>query len=460
VESATAKRARVAREIFFDRLKPGALQDALPLAMLYLEGGALRWLDVFMVRREVGAESTLAAGLAQHPRALLEAWLKQYQDHLEDLDTAAIQSGFAATRYFEVLPPVGLLPASTLTFEIVFGRMTLLQSFFPPTVEVEFAFVPSDEIAALVQDALALPAIDLRADDEDLDHLAVLVVAPVTRQELEAHKRALQSVVRPVRAASAGLLAKRSPFESLVRIGLPQVATSPDPAEQQQGAAWQEAIKGARAAADKITLGRGMFWYLRKRQLPYTAEISGATLRLAGDATALDAELDKRLAADKHITEFNALMKALPRIAQAEVVNLLAAPRLAVSPKLGDKVFATSDILRRSAFAAIAKARDASTATGGPKFDHASILTVARQFGDPKLGEGFDALLDASSSETRTALTSEKVVKAIEDSGVAPGLDRAARLLPADKQAGFASDLAKAAAEGRSEDVKKLAGGG
>lgn len=461
VENAEAKRARVAREIFYDRMRPGALQEALPLAMLYLEGGALRWLDMYLVRREIGAESTLAAGLAQRPRALLEAWLHQYRDQLDDVDTAAIQAGFAATRYFEVLPPVGPLPASTLTFENQLGAMTLLQSFFPPLVDVEFAFVPSDELAALVQDALALPPIDLHAADEDLDHLSLLVVAPVPRQELEAHKRALQSVVRPVRAAAAGMLAKRSPFESLVRIGSPAAVAQPDPSQQQLAAAWQAALHGARAAANKVTLGRGMFWYLRKRQLPYTAEITGTTLRLAGDAGALDAEVSNRLVADKRAEEFTTLIAPLPRLAQAEVVNLLAAPRLAISPSLAStaKLPATSDILRRSAFTALAQARTAAEGTTGTKFDHAAVLGVVRKFGDPHLGEGFDALLQATDEETRKKLTTAKAVTTIETSGVAPELDRAARLLPVEKQPEFAADLAKAAAAGSVEQVRKLVTG-
>jgi hypothetical protein len=455
VENADAKRARVAREIFFDRVRPGALQDALPIAMLCLEGGALRWLDAYMVRREVGAESTLAAGLAQRPRALVEAWLKQYQDQLDDVDTAAVQSGFAATRYFEVLPPVGPLPAATLYFEEQLGRMTLLQSFFPPVVDVEFAFIPSDELAALVQDALALPPIDLHAGDEDLDHLSVLVVAPVTRQDLEANKRSLQTLVRPVRAAAAGMLAKRSPFETLVRIAQP--LPPPGPQEQQLAAAWQSAVERARAETAKITLGRGLFWYLRKRQLPYTSEIAGTSLRLTGDAASVEAELKKRIEADQRVQDFDKLSGALPRLAQADLVNLLAAPRFALSPTLPQNILATSDILRRSAFGALLQARDAAEAAHAA-FDHAAVLKVARAYGDPNLGQGIDALLQAADAEARGMLVTPKAAKTIEASGVAPELDRAARLLPVKEQPGFAADLARAADAGNVEALRTLAG--
>jgi hypothetical protein len=362
VENANAKRSRVAREVFFDRQRPGALQDALPLAMLCLEGGALRWLDVYMVRREVGAESTLAAGLAQRPRALLEAWLKQHQDHLDDIDTATVQAGVAAARQFETLPPVGPMPASTLRFETQLGQLTLLQSYFPPLVDCEFAFIPSDELAALVQESLALPAIDLRAADQDLDHLAILIVAPVTRQELEAHKRTLQSVVRPIQAASAGLIAKRSPFESLVRISQPDLLVRPPAlvniAPDELAQAWQRAIEATRTQLNAAMQGRGMFWYLRKRQLPYTAEISSATLRLAGDAATIDAEVDVRVRADDTLARFNGITARIPILARAETANLLASPRLALSAGLKNNVLATSDLLRRSAFAALSTRSD------------------------------------------------------------------------------------------------------
>lgn len=450
VENANAKRARVAREVFFDRQRPGVLQDALPLAMLCLDGGALRWLDVFMVRREVGAESTLAAGLSQRPRALLEAWLRQHQDHLDDIDTAAVQAGFAAARQFETLPPVGPMPASTLRFETQLGELTLLQSYFPPLVDCEFAFIPSDELAALVQESLALPAIDLRASDDDLDHLAILIVAPVTRQELEAHKRTLQSVVRPVRSASAGLIAKRSPFESLLRISRPELLVRPSApgtlAPDALALAWQRALEATRTRLNAATQGRAMFWYLRKRQLPYTAEISSATLRLAGDAASLDAEVDTRLRADEVLTRFNTITSKIPSLARAETVNLLASPRLAVSAGLAGKVFATSDLLRRSAFAALSTRADQSANHSTDEgLRHDDVLEIARRFGDPRLGEGFDALVEAADAGIRHDLQSADVVKAVADSGVAPDLDRAVRELPVAKHAEFAALLRDAA---------------
>lgn len=448
VETAAAKRARVAREIFADRQRPGALQQALPLAMLCLEGGALRWLDVFMVRREVGAESTLAAGLAPRPRALLEAWLKQHQDHLDDIATAEVKAGFAAVKHFEVLPPVAPLPAAALRFEVQLGQLTMLQGYFPPLVDCEFAFVPSDELAALVSESLALPPIDLRAADDDLDHLSILIVAPVTRQQLEAHKRALQSIVRPVKAAGAGLVAKRTPFESLVRLSQPTPLVPPpalvNPTPEALAQAWQRAVEQARSDAESAGQGRAMFWYLRKRQLPYTAEIASTTLRLAGDAVTIDQAVDQRVRADGVLTRFNTITGGIATLARAEAANLLAAPRLAVSPVLSSRVVATSDLLRRSAFTALSLRADQRAAEQGQLL-HEDVLEIARQFGDPKLGEGFDALVEAADPQTRETLQGPVATAAVAASGVATALDKAVRALPATRHAAFAIEVAAAA---------------
>jgi hypothetical protein len=354
---------------------------------------------------------------------------------------------------------VGPLPASTLRFETQLGRLTLLQSYFPPLVDCEFAFIPSDELAALVQESLALPAIDLRASDADLDHLSVLIVAPVTRQQLEAHKRTLQSVVTPVKAASAGLISKRSPLESLLRIGQPELLIRPLPPTTLSpdflAQAWQSAIDAARTEANTTMGGRGMFWYLRKRQLPYTAEISSATLRLAGSAAAIDAEVNVRAQVDGVLPRLSTITTRMPTLARAETANLLAAPRLAVSASAVNKVFATSDLLRRSVFTALSLRAD-TTETG---LGHDDVLDIARQFGDPRLGEGFDALVAAASDDIRADLQTEVVVKAVADSGVAPLLDRAVRELPVIRHADFALQVRDAAkAVDSTSRLKLLAG--
>lgn len=441
-ESPEAKRARVVREIFFDGSHPGVPQGALPLAMLYLDGGALRWLDVYLVRREIGTDSTLAATLNQRPRVLLEAWLKQHLDHYATIPAATIQAGFQATRYFAALPAVGWIPATNVSVDATDPQGTFVQSFFPPLVDCEFAFVPLDEIAVLVSESLALPPIDLQSSDDDLDHLSILIVAGIDRLRLEQLKRNLQTVTRIVRAAAPGMLARRLPLESLLQIASPVNAP---PADTAIAAAWKAALTAAQNAAQQDN--NGCFWYVRRRQLPYYAEISSATLRLAGDASALDTELNARLTADGSTTVFNQVASKMPRLAVADTVNLLAAPRLAVSPTLSTGVLKTSDLLRRSALTALASV----PADAGGVVTHAQVLEVSRRFGDPDLGAGFDSL-----AESAPDLLQAAAIDTIAKSGVAPELDAAARQLPDAARASFAGQLAQLAVGSKVDDVRKL----
>ena len=455
-ENADDKRARVAREIFYESQRPGVLQEALPLALLYFNNGRLVWLDVFMVRREVGAEPTIAAGLKQRPRALLEAWFKQHVDHVDDIDATAMREGFAASRYFDVLPPVGLLPAASVRFEPAppgaFGG-TLLQSFFPPLVDCEFAFVPSDEVAALVDQGLGLPPIDLTAGDDDLDQLSVLILAPVTRSRLTALKRELQNVSRTVRPAAPGMLAKRMPLDTLMRTSSRITAPTAEALTRAQAtdAAWAQALTEAQELVQRQN--RSCFWFMRRRQLPYFAEISSATLRLAGNAADIDKAIAERVAADREVDLVNTLSGQLPKLAQAETYNLFAADRLRVSPTFTQaKLFATSDVLRRSALQDL-KAAVAASATSQR---HAVVLEVARRFGDEQLGRGFDAMRQAVDATTQQDLQSDKFAAGLAASGVAPELDRAARSLPSDKLAAFTTAVVAAAVANKTDDLRRL----
>jgi hypothetical protein len=54
---------------------------------------------------------------------LLEAWFRQHLDHVGSIDARTVDQGFPATRYFEVLPPVGLIPAASLRFDTALGQL-------------------------------------------------------------------------------------------------------------------------------------------------------------------------------------------------------------------------------------------------------------------------------------------------------------------------------------------------
>jgi hypothetical protein len=217
------------------------------------------------------------------------------------------------------------------------------------------------------------------------------------------------------------------------------------PADVSLAKAWKDALNVAQSAAQKDNFG--CFWYIRRRQLPYFSEISGVTLRLAGDARALDAEFIKRMNEDGTAAAFDAAATKLPRLAVTEAVSLLANPRLAVSTTLPDGVLKTSDLLRRSAFTAITAVAESSDQP-----TYADVLTVVRRFGAPELGAGFDAL-----ALTAPNLLQAAAVDTIARSGVAPELDAAARQLPEAAQKDFAAKLAELAVNGKVDDVRNLA---
>jgi hypothetical protein len=97
-----------ARDIFLGAAR-GLARNLLPLAMLALDRGALRWIDMGLVRRETGADTPLQVSLGARPRALAEAFALQHRDHLRDVMAARRRAGapdaFPASQSFAALPP-------------------------------------------------------------------------------------------------------------------------------------------------------------------------------------------------------------------------------------------------------------------------------------------------------------------------------------------------------------------
>src|SRR5579871_3104370 len=191
--SVSEARRKVARTIFLGS-GAGMPQDALPLAMLGLDRGTLRWIDGPMVRREVGAESGVHAILGTRPRAIAEAFALQHQQHLADvladLTGRNLSPVFPAASMFSLLPPVGTMPAAAIVPDDVAG---FSQLYFPPGVDVDIAIVPDDELPVLAEEALALPPIDLQASAADIDATGITVLVPVARSHYRAMRDSLSS---------------------------------------------------------------------------------------------------------------------------------------------------------------------------------------------------------------------------------------------------------------------------
>lgn len=283
-QSANAQRAQLARNIFVLNQAAGVPVDALPLALVSLERNQIQWIDPFLVRREVGADHGDILGLGFAPRAVREAHLIQYNAHLEAVMTqrSAANQGlrFAASEYFQALPPAGRLPAAAV------NPADFTQLFFPPEVDVDLAIIPEDELIALIEESYLLPPIDLTVGGDNLESVDVIVLLPVPRTRFRELHTQLTSpstppalgnpaVIRPLRAAAVGMIAKRRPLEVLTGLriarrtvlGLDAPVDSADPVDVR----WQQELN----APELRTL-----WYVRRRNLAYAAAVTGEPLAL------------------------------------------------------------------------------------------------------------------------------------------------------------------------------------
>lgn len=261
---AAGLRRQLAREIFVVQTGRGLPSDLVPIAMVYLDGVSISWVDAHLVRRPVGADRPDPLGLGLINRAVRAAHVRQYTAHLTSILSGGVG---AAAEMFDALPPCGPLPLDAI------DRMRFTQRFFPAEVDVDLSFVPSDEVPAVVEDALALPPIDLTAGADALAGTSVLVLVPVARERFRGIKEALGSVRRPLTRRVGRLPVARTPLLALSRLRLPSVAgalaaSTPDTTET---ARWSELFDEATSDGG----GRKTLWYVRRRNLDHRIEVTG-----------------------------------------------------------------------------------------------------------------------------------------------------------------------------------------
>jgi hypothetical protein len=308
-----SRRARVAHEIFVRRGGMRPPVDALPLAMIALDHGVIRWVDEFLVRREVGSEQTDFLGFGQAPRALREAHLLQYQQQLRDVLTDRNKAGqgerFAASEHFFALPPAGPLPASAV------DPQSFTEVFFPPEVDVELSVVPEDELSALLQESLFLSPIDLTRTGEELASTSVLVMVPVSRDRMDEVLSLLFPTERAgtveLRATAAGLVSKRQPGEALKALTFQRTASTSTSTAQPSlvDAAWSNVLSGA------TTL-----WYARRRSFPYKPAAIGQQVVEPDD---LENNFTRALEAAELYDEFGSLPTRATALAIARTWQVL-----------------------------------------------------------------------------------------------------------------------------------------
>ena len=502
-------RRKVAKSIFAGR--GGAMpQDALPLAMLGLDRGMVRWVDMAMVRRETGAESGVHAMFASRPRAIAEAFVLQHQAHLNDLlvDMAGrgIPPAFPAASVFSLLPPTGPMPLQALQSD----NLGFTQLYFPPGVDVDLAFVPADEIPMLAEEALALPPIDLEARPGDLDATGVTILVPVDRPRyqrfnstLEGANLAVATNVATPSAASpfdlvSDIVARRKAAEATARDA---AATAAVEAETLRAQAWRAALNEAASVVPQAPGGARLVWYTRRRSIAQQPRVTGTGIVLSSDDVSLNAlvnanldrlKLAKRLATINGDATPQATVRVMsllgsPGVANSDVLTVsvisdlenvvkeelpaVPAPPPAPEQPPGAVTFSrapfrldtamlrampiTPDLAStRSGLALVAAANAAGTTTAARedtslKLGESEVMNIAQDYSDPRLGEG----LHRAASSIGGDWPSAKDAMWLGGSGKAPTVDRAFRAVGEEKLADFANLLKAAVSD---QDAKEL----
>lgn len=473
------RRARAAYDIFIDSGRPLGDQ-VLPLAMVALDQLQVRWLDPFMVRREVGSDHGDLLGLGFAPRAAREAFALQYDAHLAEVLAQRGRSAFAASSHFLALPPAGRMPAAAINPD------DFSQTYFPAEVEVELSIVPSDEIAALVEESLNLPPIDLTLPAEAQESTSLLALLAVPRASLRRLKNSLTTLSRTLRPAAPGLVARRTPIEalSLLRPARPLIplAQPPDPVEE----TWRQLLGAA------TTL-----WYVRRRNLAYSAEIIGTNLWMYSNEVADEQALDARVARLGLQESFGALKDAGSTAADAEIVSTLMSPRFAESRLLSEALlFDLQTYLSQIREAGPGPTRPtlptlptlptrplvggidprviaarlrgtaiaAAGAAGVVKLSLADVLVVTERYANPHLGEGIARArdiwpeLDSDPNATDVADEEVVVVRTVAQCGLVPEFDQLCRRINANALRQLVTGMQSAVAAGSSAKVADVIG--
>ena len=408
------RRRHVVREIFLDEGRKGQPEQVLPLAMLAMERGVMRWLDMFLVRREIGHREREVWGLGLSPRPLRAAHLRQYGAELEEIEARAGRvERVSAGDYFSVLPPAGPMPVTGISGD------GFTHTFFPAEMDVELSMIPDDELPALIEDSLLLPALDLELSGDAQESTSVMVLLPVPRHELRVLDAKLESRLRVLPAARPDVIAKRRPITTLTQLSARRVSALARPAEVSADSVWREQLAGA-----------SQLWYVRRRNLHYKVQVASVAVSLVADEVQSEAQVEERIRTASLVTRFNSLLN---RSTRTGMTTLVARPVLREG----------SDLVLKSAVAEL-ESRES--------LRRLDVMQVSTRFAGPSFGEGVARL--QTRNEAFTGNT--RLVNNLSKSARLPELDRLARSLSDAELDALGEELEETGSGTGDEPVKQL----
>ena len=356
-----SQRGSLARDAFVTQSLPALPAEMLPLAIVAIAGDNIRWVDVHLVRRAAGQAHSDVLGFGFAPRLQREAHLAQYTQQLAEIMARAGSGRPNAAQFFSALPAAGPMPATAL------NPRDFSQSWFPPGVDADLMLVPEDEIAALVEESLLLPPIDLSLSAAQQESTAVAILVPVPRESLARQAARLrQQLQRATRAPAVGLSAKRLPLDTirlLANTRLSMSVATPHATVDPVDAVWAELLSA-----------QAMLWYTRRRNLSLRPEIEGTMVAVvAGDDSDLEALVRSRFNVESQ-ERVEKVLASANVASRAELSKLLASPKLA------------SPLLAEATLSALEDKGSISSA---------DVAEVAEKVTAPGVGEGLARLVEA-----------------------------------------------------------------
>jgi hypothetical protein len=420
-ENPALRRAAAAHDLFVKGTGYAAPPSALPLAMVELDRGFVRWVDVPMVRQDMGSAESDILGLGMAPRPVRAAHFQQarqmFQDIADARRSAGLSPAFTASDYFLSLPSAGLLPAAAV------DAKAMTQTFFPPAVQVDLSIIPEDELPCRVEESFLLPPIDLTASEETLAATAVLICLPLPRNAFRQAAAELESSETPLPSANTVQKTRTSYLALLHETTRPTKTPA-------------AVSLTARSRWPALIAQQSVLWYVRRRNLNVRDDVVGAKVPVLADEfrdeRAMRAYLKEKGLADKYTR-----LK----------VRASAEADLVMASLLTSRKFRESETLLKAAVRELEQVK---------RLDAGTAREISKRYDDENLGEGIRLVEETVlEPETRPDGTpdpearrrNDGIRKKLADAHVVPEIDRLMQCLKPEEQEKFLKELARMVAD-------------